>query len=129
MHRERMVLAPTCKSIKQTPPIPCRGIEMRSYRKIVLAGCISVLLLFGCASHDVSEFNSDTIKTITGWHLRLTDEMEIYEKALDSEELGKKKSKKSVLLKCDIKLRDDIAFYLSTKHKINLVEELNSRRC
>ena len=50
--------------------------------------------------------------------------MAIYEKALDSEESGKTKSKKSVLLKCDIKLRDDIAFYLTTKHKINLVKEL-----
>ena len=97
---------------------------MRSYRKLVLTGFISVLLVFGCASHKISEFNTDTIKTITGWHLCLTDEMATYEKALDREESGKTKSKKSVLLKCDIKLRDDIAFYLTSKHKINLVKEL-----
>ena len=97
---------------------------MRSYSKIVLTGFISVLLVFGCASHEISEFNADTIKTITGWHLCLTDEMATYEKALDREESGKTRSKKSVLLKCDIKLRDDIAFYLTSKHKINLVEEL-----
>lgn len=97
---------------------------MRSHRKLVFTGFISVLLLLGCASHEISEFNPDTIKTITGWHLCLTDEMATYEKALDREGSGKTKSKKSVLLKCDVKLRDDIAFYLTTKHKINLVEEL-----
>ena len=97
---------------------------MRSYSKIVLTGFVSVLLVFGCASHKISEFNAGTIKTITEWHLCLTDEMATYEKALDREESGKTKSKKSVLLKCDIKLRDDIAFYLTSKHKINLVKEL-----
>ena len=97
---------------------------MGSYSKVVLIGLISVFLLFGCASHEISKLNSDKIKTITGWHLCLTDEMAIFEKALDSEESGKTKSKKSVLLQCDVKLRDDIAFYLTTKHKINLVEEL-----
>ena len=97
---------------------------MRSYRKIALTVFIFVLLILGCASHEISEFNADTIKTITGWHLCLTDEMATYEKALDREESGKTRSKKSVLLKCDIKLRDDIAFYLTSKHKINLVEEL-----
>ena len=97
---------------------------MRSYRKIALTVFIFVLLILGCASHEISEFNADTIETITGWHLCLTEEMAIYEKALDREESGKTKSKKSVLLKCDIKLRDDIAFYLTSKHKINLVEEL-----
>ena len=98
---------------------------MRSYRKIALTVFIFVLLILGCASHEISEFNADTIKTITGWHLCLTEEMAIYEKALDREESGKTRSKKSVLLKCDIKLRDDIAFYLTSKHKINLVKELN----
>jgi hypothetical protein len=97
---------------------------MESYSKVVLIGLISVFLVFGCASHEISKLNSDKIKTITGWHLCLTDEMAIYEKALDSEESGKTKSKKSVLLQCDITLRDDIAFYLTTRHKINLVEEL-----
>lgn len=97
---------------------------MGSYCKVVLIGFISVFLVFGCASHEISKLNSDKIKTITGWHLCLTDEMAIFEKALDSEESGKTKSKKSVLLQCDVKLRDDIAFYLTTKHKINLVEEL-----
>ena len=97
---------------------------MGSYSKVVLIGLISVFLVFGCASHEISKLNSDKIKTITGWHLCLTDEMAIFEKALDSEESGETKSKKSVLLKCDIKLRDDIAFYLTTKHKINLVKEL-----
>ena len=97
---------------------------MRSYSRIIFVGFISVLLIAGCASHNISEFNADTIKTITGWHLCLTEEMAIYEKALDREESGKTKSKKSVLLKCDIKLRDDIAYYLTSKHKINLVEEL-----
>ena len=99
-------------------------MEMTSYSRIVLTGFISVLLIVGCASHEISEFNPDTIKTITGWHLCLTDEMATYEKALDREESGKTKSKKSVLLRCDVKLRDDIALYLTTKHKINLVEEL-----
>ena len=97
---------------------------MRSYRKIALTVFIFVLVVLGCASHEISEFNADTIKTITGWHLCLTEEMAIYEKALDREESGKTRSKKSVLLKCDIKLRDNIAFYLTSKHKINLVEEL-----
>jgi hypothetical protein len=97
---------------------------MGSYCKVVLIGFISVFLVFGCASHEISKLNSDKIKTITGWHLCLTDEMAIFEKALDSEESGKTKSKKSVLLQCDVKLRDDIAFYLTTKHKINLVKEL-----
>lgn len=97
---------------------------MGSYSKVVLIGLISVFLVFGCASHEISKLNSNKIKTITGWHLCLTDEMAIFEKALDSEESGKTKSKKSVLLQCDVKLRDDIAFYLTTKHKINLVEEL-----
>ena len=97
---------------------------MGSYIKVVLIGFISVFLAFGCASHEISKLNSDKIKTITGWHLCLTDEMAIFEKALDSEESGKTKSKKSVLLQCDVKLRDDIAFYLTTKHKINLVKEL-----
>lgn len=97
---------------------------MESYSKVVLIGLISVFLVFGCASHEISKLNSDKIKTITGWHLCLTDEMAIFEKALDSEESGKTKSKKSVLLQCDIRLRDDIAFYLTTRHKINLVEEL-----
>lgn len=97
---------------------------MGSYSKVVLIGLISVFLVLGCASHEISKLKSEEIKTITGWHLRLTDEMATYEKALDSEESGKTKSKKSVLLQCDIKLRDDIAFYLTTKHKINLVEEL-----
>ena len=97
---------------------------MRSYSRIIFSGFISVLLIAGCASHKISEFNADTIKTITGWHLCLTEEMAIYEKALDREESGKTKSKKSVLLKCDIKLRDDIAYYLTSKHKINLVKEL-----
>ena len=97
---------------------------MGSYSKVVLIGLISVFLLFGCASHEISKLKSDKIKTITGWHLCLTDEMAIFEKALDSEESGKTKSKKSVLLQCDVKLRDDIAFYLTTKHKINLVKDL-----
>jgi len=97
---------------------------MGSYSKVVLIGLISVFLVLGCASHEISKLNSDKIRTITGWHLCLTDEMAIFEKALDSEESGKTKSKKSVLLQCDVKLRDDIAFYLTTKHKINLVEEL-----
>jgi hypothetical protein len=100
---------------------------MGSYRKVVLTTFISVFLVFGCASHEISEFNADTIKTITGWHLCLTDEMAIYEKALDSEESGKTKSKKSVLLQCDVQLRDNIAFYLTKKHKINLVKELKPK--
>ena len=97
---------------------------MGSYSKVILTGLISVFLVFGCASHEISKFNSDKIKTITGWHFCLTDEMAIFEKALDSEESGKTKSKKSVLLQCDVKLRDDITLYLTTKHKINLVKKL-----
>jgi hypothetical protein len=100
---------------------------MGSYSKVVLTIFISVFLVFGCASHEISEFNSDTIKTITEWHLCLTDEMATYEKALDSEESGKTKSKKSVLLQCDVQLRDNIAFYLTNKHKINLVKELKPK--
>ena len=95
---------------------------MGSYSKAVLAGLMSMFLIFGCASHEISKFKSDKIKTITGWHLCLTDEMAIYEKALDSEESVKTKSKQSVLLKCEVKLRDDISFYLTTKHKNNLVK-------
>lgn len=97
---------------------------MNIYSKIILAGCISVLLGFGCASHEISEFNADKIKTITGWYLSLTDEMATYETALAREKPGQTQSNKSVLLKCDVTLRDSVAFYLTTKHKINLVKEL-----
>lgn len=97
---------------------------MNIYSKIILTGCISVLLGFGCASHEISEFNPDKIKTITEWHLSLTDEMATYETALARGKSGKTQSNKSVLLKCDVTLRDNVAFYLTTKHKINLVKEL-----
>ena len=102
-------------------------MEMNIYSKIVLTGCIFAFLGFGCASHEISEFNAEKIKTITGWYLSLTDEMATYEKALAREKSGKTQSNKSVLLKCDVTLRDSVAFYLTAKHKINLVKELKPR--
>ena len=35
---------------------------MGSYSKVVLTGLISVFLVFGCASHEISKLNSDKIK-------------------------------------------------------------------
>jgi len=47
--------------------------------------------------------------------------METFEKALDSEEIGEIKSRKSVLLRCDVQLLNAIAGNLVNKHQINIV--------
>jgi hypothetical protein len=87
-----------------------------------------VLLIFGCAGHEISAHDSAKMKTITTWHIGLIDEMAIFEKALDKEGEGKERSKNSVLLACDLRLRDDIASFLKNKYRIALVEE-SSNTC
>jgi len=52
--------------------------------------------------------------------------METFEKALDSEEVGEIKSRKSVLLRCDVQLLNAIAGNLVNKHQINIVKKPNS---
>ena len=52
--------------------------------------------------------------------------METFEKALDSEEVGEIKSRKSVLLRCDVQLLDAIAGNLADKHQIKIVKKPNS---
>ena len=52
--------------------------------------------------------------------------MQEFEKALDSEEVGKIKSRKSVMLKCDVQLLDSIAYNLASKHEIKIVKKPNS---
>lgn len=99
---------------------------MKGYSVASVVGFLSIVFAFGCASHKISPHDSDKIRAIKSWHLCLTDEMAAYEKALDSEEKDNIKSKKTVLLKCDIKLRDGIALYLARKHKITLVKEPSS---
>jgi hypothetical protein len=84
------------------------------------------LLILSCSSHEISTRKHDKIKTIESWYLCLTGEMEEFEKALDSEEVGKAKSRKSVILKCNVQLLDSTAFHLSNKHEIKLVKNPNS---
>jgi len=84
------------------------------------------LLVFSCSSHKISTRKQDKIKTIESWYLCLTDEMQEFEKALDSEGAGKIKSRKSVMLKCDVQLLDSIAYNLDSKHEIKIVKEPNS---
>jgi len=52
--------------------------------------------------------------------------MQAFEKALDSEEAGERKSRKSVLLRCDVQLLDAIAGNLVNKHQIKIVKRPNS---
>jgi hypothetical protein len=85
---------------------------------------LCIFLLLGCSSHEIStpKYN-DEIKTVEKWYLGLTDEMETFEKALDSEEIGERKSRKSVLLRCDVQLLDSIADILVNKHQIKIVKK------
>jgi len=99
------------------------NFEMRYFN---LIGLISTLLLLSCSSHEVSTREHNKIKTIDNWYLCLTDEMETFEKALDSEEVGEIKSRKSVLLRCDVQLLDAIAGNLVNKHQIKIVKKPNS---
>ena len=87
---------------------------------------LCTLLLLSCSSHAVSTREHDKINTIEKWYLCLTDEMETFEKALDSEEVGELKSRKSVLLRCDIQLLDAIADNLVNKYQIKIVKKPNS---
>lgn len=89
-------------------------------------GLISTLLLISCSSHEISTREHNKIKTIEKWYLCLTGEMETFEKALDSEEVGEIKSRKSVLLRCDVQLLDAIAGNLVNKHQIHIVKKPNS---
>jgi hypothetical protein len=95
-------------------------------RYLRLTRLICTLLLFSCSSHVVSTREHNKIKTIENWYLCLTDEMETFEKALDSEEVGEIKSRKSVLLRCDVQLLDAIADNLVNKHQIKIVKKPDS---
>lgn len=95
---------------------------MKGYSVASVVVFLSIVFTFGCASHKISAHDSDRIREINSWYLCLTKEMAAFEKALDSEEKDNIKSNKTVLLKCDIKLRDGIALYLARKHKISLVK-------
>ena len=86
---------------------------------------LCTLLLLSCSSHEISTRKHSKIKTIENWYLCLTGEMETFEKALDSEEVGEIKSRKSVLLKCNVQLLDDISDNLVLKHQIKIVKEPN----
>lgn len=99
---------------------------MKGYSVASVVGFLSIVFTFGCASHKISPHDSDRIRAIKSWHLCLTDEMAAFEKALDSEEKDNIKSKQTVLLKCDTKLRDGIALYLAKNYKISLVKEPSS---
>jgi hypothetical protein len=101
-----------------------RAGTIRSIRFFRVIGLLSTLFVFSCSSHEISthEYNNK-IKTIEKWYLGLTDEMETFEKALDSEEVGEIKSRKSVLLRCDVQLLDTIADNLVNKHRIKIVEK------
>lgn len=94
-------------------------------RYVSLTGLICALLVLSCSSHEISTRQHDKIKTIESWHVCLTGEMEEFEKALDSEEVGKTKSRKSVILKCDVQLLDSIDFHLANKHDIKIVKKPN----
>jgi len=94
------------------------------YLNPILVLC--AFLFLGCSSHEISTREHDKIKTIESWYLCLTDEMQEFEKALDSEEVGKIKSRKSVMLKCDVQLLDSIAYNLARKHEIKIVKKPNS---
>ena len=89
-------------------------------------GFLFILLAISCSRHSITTRDHDKVKTIESWYLSLMDEMAVFEKALDSETAGKAKSRKSVLLKCDVQLLDSVAYYLTTKHKVNLVKKPNS---
>jgi len=91
-----------------------------------LIALLSTLLVFSCSSHEISTREHNKIKTIENWYLCLTGEMETFEKALDGEEVGEIKSRKSVLLRCDVQLLDAIAGNLADKHQIKIVKKPNS---
>jgi len=95
-------------------------------RYFSLIGLVCTLLALSCSSHEISTSEHHEIKKIESWYLCLTDEKEAFEKALDSEEVGKAKSRKSVLLKCDVQLLDSIALNLANKHEIKIVKKPNS---
>ena len=101
-----------------------RAGTIGSVRFFTVIGLLSTLFVFSCTSHEISthEYNNK-INTIEKWYLGLTDEMETFEKALDSEEVGEIKSRKSVLLRCDVQLLDTIADNLVTKHQIKIVKK------
>ena len=88
-----------------------------------LIGLLSVFCIVGCASYQVSTYDAVNIKTINTWHLRLTRELEIIENALNQGEEDNFTSKESILLRCDLQLRDGIASYLKSKYKIILVDD------
>lgn len=94
------------------------------YLNPILVLCIFVFL--SCSSHEISIREKNKIQEIENWYLCLTEEMETFEKALDSEEVGEIKSRKSVLLKCNVQLLDDITDNLVTKHQIKIVKKPNS---
>ena len=94
-------------------------------RYFTLSGLLCTLLFLSCASHEISIREHNEVKEIENWYLCLTEEMETFEKALDSEEVGEIKSRKSVLLKCNVQLLDDISDNLVLKHQIKIVKEPN----
>ena len=95
-------------------------------RYFSLTGLLCTLLAFSCSSHEVSTREHNKIKTIENWYLCLTGEMETFEKALDSGEVGAIKSRNSVLLRCDVQLLDAIASNLVDKYQIHIVKKTNS---
>jgi len=95
-------------------------------RYFSLIALLSTLLVLSCSSHEISTREHNKIKTVENWYLCLTGEMETFEKALDSEEVGEIKSRKSVLLRCDVQLLDAIAGNLVDKHQIKIVKKPNS---
>ena len=102
------------------------GEQIFSMKYMNLMVLLWLFLLPSCSGHQISTRGHNNIKTIKTWYLCLTDEMEVFEKALDSEEVGEIKSRKSVLLRCDVQLLDAVASNLVNKHKINIVKKPNS---
>ncbi|MEJ2364804.1 MAG: hypothetical protein P8075_02605 [Deltaproteobacteria bacterium] len=100
--------------------------QVFSMKYMDLMVLLPIFLFLSCASHQISTREYNDIKATKTWYLCLSGEMEIFEKALDSEEVGEIKSRKSVLLRCDVQLLDAIASSLVNKHKIEIVKKPNS---
>ena len=97
---------------------------MKSHCHIILSLFLPVFLVVGCASYKISMDNSEKIASIKTWHIRLTSEYDVFEKALSSDQQEIDKSKESVLLKCDLQLRDRLSYYLKNKYQMTLVSDM-----
>ena len=98
-------------------------LSMRYLNPIVV---LCMFLFLSCSSHEISTLEQNKIKTIETWYFSLTAEMQTFKKALDSEEVGEMKSRKSVLLRCDVHLLDAVANNLVKKHQIKIVKKPNA---